>query len=158
MPHIIKDFIINLKYPLELPTLPEIKRNNQPANWIEALASLNQQMRLMGAKEVILNIDYTTDANLQLMAKRYSNDAVLEYTKGGKRWELISRNFTSLSANVMQLAKYMECVRRAEKLKILCKPLEVQPWKQEPEALTEHDVHMESENDVFDRIKETTFQ
>ena len=157
MPHIIKDFIINLKYPLELPRLPEIVKKNQPANWIEALAKLNKEMRLLGAKNVSLTIDYTTDKNLQLMAKLYTNDAVLQYTKAGVTWELISRNFTSLGANVMQLAKYMELVRKANNLKILIQPIQEPREESMPEIpLTENDVQPESENDLFDRMKETT--
>lgn len=153
MPHIIKDFIIHLKYPLELPQLPESKRLVVKANWIEALAMLNRELRMMAAKNVILNIDYTTDGNLQLMAKRYSNDAVLQYTKNGQSWELISRNCTTLSGNVLQLARYMELVRKADKLKILSQKIPnvemialPEPIELEPESF---------EGDVFQRIQQT---
>lgn len=117
--HHIKDFIIDIKFGIDLQDPKIHNRKVMQCNWIEALAGLNRELRLMGAVNCQLYIDWVLDNTMKLMSKRYLDDAILNYTLQGQTWAMHSKKYSTVSANVMNIKKQLEYQRKAINTNIL---------------------------------------
>lgn len=108
-----KNFIIRIEFGIEIPDPKIHNRKLMNCNWIEALAGLNKELRLMGANNCILFIDWKVDGTMKLLSKRYLDDAILNYTLQGRTWSMHSKKYNTVAANVMNIKKHLEYQRKA---------------------------------------------
>lgn len=132
--HHIKDFIIDIKFGIDLQDLKIHNRKVMQCNWIEALAGLNKELRLIGAVNCQLYIDWKLDSTMKLQSKRYLDDAILNLTLQGLTWSMHSKEYSTVAANVMNIKQHLELQRKARNKNI---SITVKYYSNEPKKVVE---------------------